>query len=115
MLTLYGIGNCDTVKKAKTWLEQNSLDYTFHDYKKQGCPVALVNEFAKHFTLEQLINKRGTTWRNLESHKKENLDTRAAVLLMSQNSSLIKRPIVHRNHQWLIGFSENDYLTLTTP
>jgi arsenate reductase len=112
MLTLYGISNCDTVKKAKKWLDSNGLNYTFHDYKKQGCPTTLVEEFTTHFTLEQLINKRGTTWRNLEDRVKENLSPEAAVLVMSENSSLIKRPILHHNTHWLIGFKEADYLAL---
>ena len=109
MLTLYGISNCDTVKKAKKWLESHSIEYNFHDYKKQGCPVSLVEEFAQHFKLEQLINKRGTTWRNLDSHIKENLDSDKAITLMSENSSLIKRPILQHNKLWLIGFTETDY------
>jgi Spx/MgsR family transcriptional regulator len=109
MLTLYGISNCDTVKKAKQWLDKNGLNYAFHDYKKQGCPIALVEELGAHFSLEQLINKRGTTWRNLEDHVKTDLDAEAAFALMSENASLIKRPILHRNTQWLIGFNEADY------
>ncbi|MFT4862096.1 MAG: Spx/MgsR family transcriptional regulator [Pseudohongiellaceae bacterium] len=112
MLTLYGISNCDTVKKAKKWLENNNLDYNFHDYKKQGCPTSLVQEFTEHFALEQLINKRGTTWRNLDSQAKQNLASDFAITLMSENPSLIKRPILHRNNQWLIGFATADYDTL---
>jgi len=109
MPTLYGIANCDTVKKAKKWLESNNQDFSFHDYKKQGCPVSLVKEFTEHFSFEQLINKRGTTWRKLEDHVKENLTDAGAIALMSENSSLIKRPIFHHNKQWLIGFNEADY------
>ncbi len=113
MLTMYGISNCDTVKKAKKWLDVNNVEFTFHDYKKQGCPPSLVNEFTKHFTLEQLINTRGTTWRKLEDAQKEKLDAASAVLLMSENPSLIKRPVVHLNKLWLIGFNESNYQVLT--
>jgi arsenate reductase (glutaredoxin) len=113
VLTMYGISNCDTVKKAKKWLDASGIAYAFHDYKKQGCPVSLVEEFTKHLTLEQLINKRGTTWRKLENPDKDTLDTASAMLLMSENPSLIKRPIVHFDKLWLIGFNESDYQVLT--
>ncbi len=112
MLTIYGISNCDTVKKAKKWLESHDLPYQFHDYKKQGCSPDLVKEFARHFSIEQLINKRGTTWRSLSNAEQTNLEPANAVILMSSNPSLIKRPILHHKQRWLIGFSEDNYQQL---
>lgn len=107
--TLYGINNCDTVKKVRRWLDDNSIDYEFHDYKKLGCNDSLARLFLKHFELEKLINKRGTTWRQLPESVKSSLTAASAIALMEENPSLIKRPILHSNKTWLLGFEEANW------
>lgn len=109
---MYGINNCDTVKKTKKWLEDRNADYEFHDYKQQGCPAELANIFLKQFPLEQVINKRGTTWRKLPEPVKENLNQKTAKVLMQENPSLIKRPILDIDSQWVIGFDIESLSTL---
>ena len=79
MITLFGINNCDTIKKTRKWLEQHGVEYQFHDYKKLGCPAELANTFLEHFSHEQLINRRGTTWRKLPDPVKQSLDRESAV------------------------------------
>ena len=110
MTTLYGINNCDTVKKVRTWLDQQGLEYNFHDYKKNGCDPTLARKFLEQFELETVINRRGTTWRKLPESVKTSLDSDSAIKLMTENPSLIKRPIFHHEKQWLIGFNEQQWL-----
>jgi arsenate reductase (glutaredoxin) len=104
MVTLYGIRNCDSIKKTRRWLEQHDIDYEFYDYKKSGCPSKLITRFLKHFSHEQLINRRGTTWRQLPQSARDNLDKTSAITLMQQQPSLIKRPLLEIDSQWLLGF-----------
>lgn len=112
MLTLYGISNCDTIKKTRKLLEAEEIEYQFHDYKKQGCPVSLIKLFLENFSHTDLINTRGTTWRKLENTVKDNLTEKSAIELMSSNSSMIKRPLIHAGSQWLIGFDEQQLKSL---
>lgn len=114
MITLYGIANCDTIKKAKCWLEAADLEYEFHDYKKQGCSSELAKRFLQQFELDKLVNKRGTTWRKLPEPQKNNLDTESAVALMASQPSIIKRPIVKVGNQWLIGFDAKHWQSMLT-
>ncbi|MCG8414131.1 MAG: ArsC family reductase [Pseudomonadales bacterium] len=106
MTTLYGINNCDTVKKVRRWLDDNGVDYEFHDYKKLGCDKTLATQFVKQFDLEKLINKRGTTWRQLPETVKSSLSSESAITLMGENPSVIKRPILKSKNHWLLGFDE---------
>ncbi len=114
MTTLYGINNCDTVKKVRRWLEDNGVDYNFHDYKKLGCDETLAKQFIKQFELDILINKRGTTWRRLPESTKSSLTAESAVTLMGENPSLIKRPILHSENHWLLGFDEAQWQAALT-
>ncbi|MDA0689447.1 MAG: ArsC family reductase [Proteobacteria bacterium] len=109
MTTIYGISNCDTMKKARNWLQANGLAYDFHDYKKSGCDSTLAKQLLSRFTLEQVINKRGTTWRKLDDAVKEKLTVNSAAALMTENPSLIKRPILQHGRSWLIGFDEKEW------
>jgi arsenate reductase len=109
MTTIYGISNCDTMKKARNWLQANGVDYDFHDYKKSGCDSALAKLLLSRFTLEQVINKRGTTWRKLDDDTKDKLTVKNATALMMDNPSLIKRPILQHGKSWLIGFDEKEW------
>ncbi len=105
MITLYGIPNCDTVKKARTWLDQAGLSYHFHDFKKAGLDQATVAMWLKQVPWETLVNKRGTTWRGLPDEKKASItDAASATALMLENTSVIKRPVVCTNNQILVGF-----------
>ena len=104
MITIYGIHNCDTIKKTLNWLQQHKLEFEFHDYRKQGIPAALINEFLNQFELDSLVNRRGTTWRKLPDSIKNNLNQELAIDLMSSQPAIIKRPIINCGERWLIGF-----------
>jgi arsenate reductase (glutaredoxin) len=113
MITLYGIPNCDTVKKARAWLTQNGLDYQFHDFKKQGVPPERLNAWINAVGWEKLLNRQGTTWRKLDAATQATaVDAESAAKLLILNASLIKRPVV----EWAdiasktdisVGFDEN--------
>lgn len=107
MLTLYAIPNCDTVKKARAWLEAQGIAYAFHDYKKQGVPQDALKKAEKALGWEKLVNRQGQTWRKLSDAEKEAVtDTQSALKLMEQKPSVIKRPLVDMGGAWLIGFDE---------
>jgi Spx/MgsR family transcriptional regulator len=94
-LTVYGIPNCDTVKKARAWLDGRGTLYTFHDFKKQGVPADLVPEWVRQIGVERLINRRGPTWRGLDAALQASVvDTESALRVMQTHSSVIKRPVV---------------------
>lgn len=106
-IQLYGIPNCDTVKKARDWLTAQGVDYSFHDFKKQGVPTELLPAWLKAVGRDTLINKRGPTWRNLgpEVHATV-VDDASAMAVMQANSSVIKRPVVlWRDGAITVGFS----------
>jgi arsenate reductase len=95
MTTLYGIPNCDTVKKARAWLTAQEVDYTFHDFKKQGVPNHRLEAWCKAAGWEKLLNRQGTTWRKLDADVQTRaVDSASAQALMLANSSVIKRPVV---------------------
>ncbi len=106
---MYGIPNCDTVKKTRRWLDSNGVEYEFHNYKKLGIEAATLKKWCKDHGHETLINKRGTTWRRLDESEKENLNQKKAIALMLSNTSLIKRPIIEHGNARLIGFDEAQY------
>jgi len=110
MITLYGIPNCDTVKKARTWLEQAGLSYQFHDFKKAGLDKTTVSAWLKEVPWEILVNKKGTTWRGLpDATKASVIDATSATVLMLENTSVIKRPVLCTNNQVLVGFDADLY------
>ena len=104
MITLFGINNCDTTKKTKKWLDNQRAEFEFYDYKKLGCPSELAEIFLDQFDLKDVINTRGTTWRKLSEGKKNNLNKVNAAVLMEEQPSIIKRPILDIDGQWVIGF-----------
>ena len=112
MFTLYGIPNCDTVKKARTWLDSHGLEYTFHDYKKQGIDAATLKRWSKALGHANLLNQRGTTWRKLSEAEREISSEAAAIALMQAQPSVIKRPMLETGTQLLLGFSESSYRSL---
>ncbi|CAG2140779.1 Protein YffB [Cupriavidus campinensis] len=110
---LYGIPNCDTVKKARTWLDTNGVPYTFHDFKKQGVDEKLLRAWLKHVPLATLLNKKGTTYRALSDADKASAESdTGAIALMQTSPSLIKRPVLDRNGQVSVGFSADGYAAL---
>jgi arsenate reductase len=112
MTTLYGINNCDTIKKTRSLLTELGVDYDFHDYKKLGCDEALIKKLLKHFDFKSLVNTRGTTWRKLPDSVKKDLSEASAIKIMSDNNSIIKRPIIESQGKWLLGFDEEEIQTL---
>jgi len=111
MITLYGIPNCDTVKKARVWLAGQQLDFNFHDFKKQGLDEATVRTWLKTLDWEVLVNKKGTTWRGLPDERKAAVTSAdAAVALMLENPSVIKRPVlVGAGPKAHVGFNDALY------
>ena len=112
MMTLYGIPNCDTIKKARAWLDKQGVNYQFHDYKKDGITKTQLTAWCKECGFETLINQRGSTWRNLPTSAKENLTQTHAINLMMKNPSLIKRPILDIGSSRIVGFDEAQYQLL---
>lgn len=112
MMTLYGIPNCDTIKKARRWLDEHGLNYQFHDYRKDGVERDFLITCCEKFGFDRVLNRRGTTWRKLPDDSKRNLDQDKAVELMMDNPALIKRPILRSNEQFLLGFDQSRYQSL---
>jgi len=108
-ITVYGIPNCDTVKKARTWLDAKGLAYAFHDYKKQGTDPARIAGWVEQAGWEKVLNRAGTTFRKLPDADKDGLDAGKAVTVMAANPSAIKRPIVEYPGGLLVGFKEADW------
>lgn len=113
--TMYGIKNCDTIKKASKWLDENQVCFHFHDYRKAGLTEALLRTFTENLDWQTLINKRGTTWRQLSDDEKNAItDIDSAIALMLEKPAIIKRPIlVSPDKRYIVGFNTNDYLTFT--
>lgn len=113
MILLYGIPNCDSVKKARAWLQEHNIAFEFVDFKKQAPNAALIESWLNSIPLETLLNKRGTTWRKLSDAEKAQADTLAgAIALMVSQPSIIKRPILSLNQQHYAGFQAELYQTL---
>ena len=108
-MDFYGIANCDTVKKARLWLEGRGIEYTFHDYKKEGTDPVHLQQWVERAGWEKVLNRAGTTFRKLPEEAKENLDASRAVALMAAHSSAIKRPVVEHAGGLLVGFSQPEW------
>ncbi len=112
MIRIYGIPNCDTMKKARKWLDKNELEYEFHDYKKSGVPEKNLKNWVKKAGWDTILNKRGTTWRKLDDDTKNNIDETSSIDVMLNNPSAIKRPVLENGKILLVGFKEEEYKTL---
>lgn len=113
MLTVYGIPNCDTMKKARKWLADNNIEYVFHDYKKQGIDKKTLVSWEKKVGWEILLNRRGMMWRKLTDEQKANIDKASAIAIMLDIPSIIKRPVlVTGDGDILVGFNEDQYQQL---
>jgi arsenate reductase (glutaredoxin) len=111
--TLYGIPNCDTVKKARTWLAEQDHDFTFHDFKKQGLERATAAEWLTQIDWQVLVNRKGTTWRNLSDERKAAVTDNASALdLILETPSVVKRPVLDRGGKFSVGFSADQYQDL---
>jgi arsenate reductase len=112
-MTLYGIPNCTTVKKARAWLAGHQLEVAFHDFKKQGVDAAWLKDVIKQTGWQALLNTRGTTWRKLSDTEKAAVtDEASALALMQAQSSVIKRPVLEYAGRYYLGFNEYDYQDL---
>lgn len=108
-LTLYGISNCDTVKKARRWLDDHGIAHAFHDYRKDGLDAAQLQGWAETLGWEKLLNKSGTTFRKLPDAQKDNLDAESAKALMLDQPAMIRRPLVDADGALSVGFSADDW------
>ena len=108
-LTLYGIANCDTVKKARRWLADQGLAYRFHDFRKDGLNESLLRSWAAELGWEALLNRRGTTWRQIPPEATAGLDEDRALRLMLEHPAVIRRPVLDTGRVRLIGFDESTY------
>jgi arsenate reductase (glutaredoxin) len=111
-MIVYGIKNCNTVKSAIDWLNKNKVEFEFHDYKKSAITEAKLKEWCKQIGWESLVNKRGTTWRQLdEAIQKKVADEKSAIALMMEKTSVIKRPLIEKNDKVVVlGFDESEYM-----
>ncbi|MEE4350531.1 MAG: ArsC family reductase [Pacificimonas sp.] len=106
---VYGIPNCDTVRAARRWLDEHGVAYSFHDYKKAGADEATLRRWADEVGWETLLNRRGTTWRKLPDADREGVDEAAAIALMAEHTSLIKRPVIEHPGPLLVGYDADAY------
>ena len=113
MITVYGIPNCDTMKKARRWLAVNDIEDEFHDYKNLGVNEQLLSDWIKQVGWEKLFNRRGMMWRKLDESTKNNIDEQSAIQVMLETPSIIKRPVMVLDDGTVqVGFSEPDYQVL---
>lgn len=110
-MKLYGIKNCDTVKKARRWLDAQNIDYQFHDFREDGLDRNMVDHWLSAVSPEVLLNKRSTTWKSLDPQTRENLKEEDIPELLVNNPTLVKRPVLDRSGEVMVGFSEKTYNT----
>ena len=110
MIKVYGIPNCDTIKKTQQWLINNKVAFEFHDYKKEGITASKLKEWTKLVGWETLFNKKSSTWKKLKEETGQDVSTAAdAIKIMQANNSIIKRPVVEFNGALLVGFTEASF------
>ena len=114
-VTIYGIKNCDTMKKARTWLEDHGIDYAFHDYKKEGLDGETIDRFLKDIPWEKLLNRAGTTFRKLPEEERQNVDAAKARALMLAQPSMVKRPVLDKDGKLTVGFKPDQYENFFRP
>ncbi|KZM40763.1 ArsC family transcriptional regulator [Marinomonas sp. SBI22] len=112
MTSIYGIKNCDTMKKAMTWLTQNEIEFNFHDYRKDGLEKEFISQWIAEFGWEKIINKRGTTWRALDEGTKNNMNDAQAIEAVLAQPAMIKRPLLIHNNKATLGFKAAEYETI---
>lgn len=112
MTTIYGIKNCDTMKKAFKWLDAHGVDYEFHDFKKAGLDEKRLKAWVKQLGWEALVNRRGLTWRKLPEAEREDVNAAKAIALMLAKPSLVKRPVLDTGKTLQVGFKPEEYEAL---
>lgn len=108
-MKVFGIHNCDTVKKARKWLDEAGIEYQFHDFKKDGLNADTLTRWENSVGWETLVNRRGTTWRKLPEPVRDNIDAQTAHEIMLKNPSIIKRPVVERGDNISVGFNAAEW------
>ena len=112
-LYLYGIANCDTMKKTRRWLDEHGLHYQFHDYKKAGLPLELAQTMVAALPMETLLNKRGSTWRKLSAQEQASIEHGGTAALISAHPSVVRRPLLwHPTLGWMAGYDESRWQAL---
>ena len=112
MITIYGIKNCDTMKKAMRWLDEHGVEYRFHDYRKDGLDEKQLKAWEKELGWEQLLNRRGQLWRKLPQAVRDNIDRETALKCMLENPGIIKRPLLDTGDRRVLGFKPEQYEAL---
>ena len=112
LISMYGFGNCDTVKKARAWLDKHGVEYEFHDYKLAGIDADRLNRWIGELGWETLLNRAGTSFRTLPDSRKQHLDEKKALALIATQPSLIKRPVVEVGGRVVVGFKPQLYSTI---
>ena len=112
MTTLYGIKNCDTVKKARKWLELNGVDYRFHDMREDGIDQQQISSWIQQLGWETVVNKRSTSWKQLEPELRNGMDENAAIKAILANPTLVKRPLLDIDGNYTVGFNATDYTSI---
>lgn len=112
MATLYGIKHCDSVKKARAWLDKRKIKYNFHDFQIDGIDEKMVQQFVEVLGWETVLNSESTTYRQLPEWQQDNMTEELALELMLQQPTIIKRPVLKKGKDWEIGFSEENYQRL---
>ena len=109
MTTLFGIKNCDSIKKARNWLREHDIDFRFHDYRTDGLEQVQLEQWCQELGWEQVLNHRGTTWRKLPDEIKNAINESSAITLMLEQPAMIKRPLLDTGVQRLLGFKAAEY------
>ena len=112
MISVYGIKNCDTVKKARKWLTDNNIEYTFHDLRADGIGPGSIEHWIEQAGWETVLNRRGTTWRKLDSSIQENTNRDNVVALLMEHPAMIKRPVLDVDGTISIGFKADNYQSI---
>lgn len=109
MTIIYGIPNCDTMKKARRWLDEHKIEHQFHDYRKNGLSAAQLTTWVNELGWENVLNRRGTTWRKLPDETKNTIDQASAITLMLEQPAMIKRPLLEHAGHYHLGFKPAEY------
>jgi Spx/MgsR family transcriptional regulator len=109
MIKIFGIPNCDTMKKARAWLAEHGIDYEFHDYKKAGIDEATLRGWIAQVGWETLLNRRGMMWRKVPQEVRDTIDEETAVRLMLETPSIVKRPVLETGRDLHVGFKPEQY------
>jgi len=115
MITLYGIPNCDRVRAARKWLEQQNISYRFHDVRATVLPRAQLQQWVEQLGFEALVNRRSTTWRQIPPSVREHLSADSAIELLQTQPTLMKRPVLEINSQLTVGYDEDEYRRIMEP